>query len=99
MHKPIIRNLKKYLSFKDNIWDADLVDMQLISKFNKGIGFYYMFLTLLVNMDGLFLWNIKNVTAIANAFQSILNDSKRKPNKILVDKGSEFYNRSMKSWL
>ena len=99
MHKPIIRNLKKYLSFKDNIWDADLVDMQLISKFNKGIRFYYMFLTLLVNMDGLFLWNIKNVTTIANAFQSILNDSKRKPNKILVDKGSEFYNRSMKSWL
>ena len=25
--------------------------------------------------------------------------SKRKPNKIWVDKGSEFYNRSMKSWL
>ena len=26
-------------------------------------------------------------------------DSKRKPNKIWVDKGREFYNRSMKSWL
>ena len=23
----------------DNIWDADLVDIQLISKFNKGIRF------------------------------------------------------------
>ena len=32
-------------------------------------------------------------------FQSILNKSNRKPNKIWVDKGSEFYNRSMKSWL
>ena len=40
----------------------------------------------------------KGVT-IVNAFQNILNDSKRKPNKIKVDKGSEFYNRSMKSWL
>ena len=29
----------------------------------------------------------------------MLNESKRKPNKIWVDKGSEFYNRSMKSWL
>ena len=41
--KPIIRKLKKkrkvYSSFKDNIWCADLADMQLISKFNKGIGF------------------------------------------------------------
>ena len=37
--------------------------------------------------------------SIVNAFQSILNGSKRKPNKIWVDKESEFYNRSMKSWL
>ena len=40
LHKPIIRNFKKrkvYSSFKDNIWDVDLADMTLISKFNKGI--------------------------------------------------------------
>ena len=42
--------------------------------------------------------NKKGVT-IVNAFQNILNDSKRKPNKIWVDKGGEFYNRSVKSWL
>ena len=36
---------------------------------------------------------------IVNEFQNILNDSKRESNKIRVDKGSEFYNRSMKSWL
>ena len=40
----------------------------------------------------------KGVT-IANAFQNILNSLKRKPNKIWVDKGSEFFNRSVKSWL
>ena len=28
-----------------------------------------------------------------------LYESNCKPNKILADKGSEFYNRSMKSWL
>ena len=28
-----------------------------------------------------------------------IDESNRKPNKIWVDKGSEFYNRSMKSWL
>ena len=36
---------------------------------------------------------------ITNAFQKILDQSNRKPNKIWVDKGSEFYNRSMKPQL
>ena len=38
LHKPIIRKFKKrkvYSSFRDNIWGADLADMQLLSKFNK----------------------------------------------------------------
>ena len=37
--------------------------------------------------------------SIANAFQSILNNSKRKPNKIWVDQCSEFYNNHIKKWL
>ena len=40
----------------------------------------------------------KGVTVV-NAFQKILDDSERKPNKIWVGKGSEFCNRSMNSWL
>ena len=54
LHKPIIRNFKKrrfYSSFKDNIWSADLTDMQLISELN----FYYVLLIYLVNMAKLFL--------------------------------------------
>ena len=45
--------------------------------------------------------HIKNEKGIAitNAFQKILDEPNRERNKILVDKGSEFYNRSMKSWL
>ena len=42
LHKPIIRNFKKrkvYSGFKDNIWGADLADMQLIRTFNKGFRF------------------------------------------------------------
>ena len=42
LHKPIIRKIKKiklYSTFKDNIWGADLADMQLISKSNKGFRF------------------------------------------------------------
>ena len=40
----------------------------------------------------------KGVT-ITNPFQKVLKESNRKQNEIWVDKGSEFYNRSMKSWL
>ena len=42
LHKHIIKKFKKikvYSAFKDNIWGADLADMQLISKFNKGFRF------------------------------------------------------------
>ena len=37
--------------------------------------------------------------SIVNAFQSILNSSKTKPNEIWVDQGSEFYNNLFKKWL
>ena len=45
------------------------------------------------------LQKIKKGVTIVNAFRKILNDLKRKPKKIWVDKGSEFYIRSVKSWL
>ena len=37
--------------------------------------------------------------SIVNAFKKILKESDGKPNKIWVDKGSEFYNNSFKKWL
>ena len=102
LHKPIIRKFRKrevYSAFKDNIWAADLADMQLISKFNKG----FRFLLCVIDTYSKYAWvaplKDKNGVSIVNAFQSILKKSNRKPNKIWVDKGSEFYNRSMKSWL
>ena len=42
---------------------------------------------------------MKKRFTITNAVQEILDESNRKSNKIWVDKGSEFYKRSMKSWL
>ena len=42
LHKPIIKKFwkrKVYSSFRDNIWGVDLVDMQLLSRFNKGFRF------------------------------------------------------------
>ena len=102
LHKPIIRKFKKrrvYLSIKDNTWGADLADMQLINKFNKG----YKCLLCIINIFSKYTWvfplkNKRGVTTI-NPFQKILDDLKRKPNKIWVDQGNEFYNNSFKKWL
>ena len=63
------------------------------------LDFYCVLLIFLVNMLGLFLWKIKKSVSIANAFQKILDKSARKPNKIWVDKGTEFYNNSFKKRL
>ena len=41
---------------------------------------------------------MKKGIRITNAFQKILDESNHKQNKIWVDKGSDFYNRSLKSW-
>ena len=41
----------------------------------------------------------KKGVSIVNALQKILKESNRKPNKIWVDRGSEFYNNSFKKWL
>ena len=88
-----------YLSFKDNSWDVDLTNMQLITKFNKGI----RILLCVIDVYSKYMWvaplKDKKGVAIVDAFQKILNDSKRKPNEIWLNKGSEFYNESMKSWL
>ena len=58
LYKPVIKNLKKkvYSGSKDNFWEADLADMQLISKFDKRFrDFCCVLLIFLVNMLGLFL--------------------------------------------
>ena len=41
----------------------------------------------------------KKGVSIVNVFQKIFDDTNRKPSKIWVDKGSEFYNNSFKKWL
>ena len=96
----LLENSRKvHLPFIDNIWGADLADMQLISKFNTGI----RFLLCVIDIYSKYVWVLplkdKKGITITNAFQKNFKESNRKPNKIWVDKGSEFYNRSMKSWL
>ena len=70
--------------------------MQLISKFNEA----FSFLLCVVDIFCKYAWVVplkdKKGITITNAFQKILKESDRKPNKVWVDRGSEFYNSSFK---
>ena len=73
--------------------------MQLISKFNKGFKFLPCVVYIFSTYAWVISWKDKKDIKITNAFQKILKEFNRKPNKIWVDKGSEFYNNSFKKWL
>ena len=74
----ILKNFKKevYSSSRDNIWGVDLVDMQLLSKFNKGIRFSLC----VIDIYSKYVWVIplkdKKGISIVKVFQKILDDSK-----------------------
>ena len=90
LHKPIIKKFEKrkvYSSFRDNIWGADLADMQSLSKYDKGIKYLLRAIYLLSKYAWVIPIKDKKGSSIVNAFKKILSDSNRKPNKIGVDQG------------
>ena len=75
IHKPIIKKFKKrkvYSSFRDNIWGIDLADMQLLSKYNKGI----KYLLCAIDLFRKYAWVVplkdKKGFSIINTFQKII---------------------------
>ena len=102
LHKPVIKKFNKrkvYSQFKDNIWGVDLGGMQSLSRKNKGIKYLLCVIDLFSKYAFVVPLKDKKGISIVNAFNKIIKQSNRKPNKIWVDQGSEFYNRVFKKWL
>ena len=102
LHKPVIKKFNKrkvYSQFKDNMWGVDLADMESLSRKNKGIKYLLCVIDLFSKNAFVVLLKDKKGISIVNAFDKIIKQSKRKPNKIWVDQGSEFYNNDFKKWL
>ena len=96
MHKPVIKKFKKrkvYVNGIDEIWAADLVDMQAFSEFNDGI----KYLLAIIDVFSKFGWMVplkdKTGKSVATALKGVFTD--RQPEKMWVDKGKEFYNRDV----
>ena len=102
LHKPIIRKFKKrkvYSQFKDNIWGVDLADMQTLSRKNKGIKYLLYAIDLYSKYAFVIPLENKKGISVTNGFNKIIKQSNRKPHKIWVDQGGEFYNNVFKKWL
>ena len=72
LHKPIIKNFKNvtvFSRFKDNIWGADLADMQLISKFKKRFRFLLRVINIFSKYARVVLLKDKKSVNIVDVFQ------------------------------
>ena len=102
LHKPVIKKFKKrkvYSQFKDNIWGVDLADMQSLSRKNKGIKYLLCAIDLYSKYAFVIPLENKKGISVTNGFNKIIKQSNRKPDKIWVDQGGEFYNNAFKKWL
>ena len=85
LHKPIIKKFDKrkvYSQFQDNIWGVDLVDMQSLSRKNKGIKYLLCAIDLYSKYALVIPLKDKKGISIVNAFDKIIKQPNRKPNKI-----------------
>ena len=84
--------------YKDETWSADLIDKSSLSKYNNN----YKFILTVIDIFTKYAWAIplknKSGLSITNGFKTILLEG-RKPEKLWVDRGSEFYNKTFKSLL
>ena len=102
LHKPITRNFRKRIVIShgvDKIWTADLVEIQKYSKWNKGV----KYLLTVIDVFSKYSWidplKDKKTESVSLAFDKIFKKSKRKPEKLWTDKGSEFISKHFKEFL
>ena len=103
LHKPITRNYQKRSVISngiDEIWAADLVEMQKFSKWNKGIKYRYLLMVIDVfsKCGWIRVLKDKKTETVSKGFDDIFN-SKHKPQMPWTDKGSEFISKHFKDFL
>ena len=100
LHKPSIKRFpfrKTMVSYTDQQWQADLVDMQKFEKDNKG----HRFILTITDIFSRYAWakplKSKRGEEVKDVFVDIFKEAK--PEKIQFDDGKEFYNKYLKELL
>ena len=82
--------------YKDETWSSDLIDKSSLSKYNNNC----KFILTVIDIFTKYAWAIplknKYGLSITNGFKTILSEG-RKPEKLWVDRGSEYYNKTFKT--
>ena len=81
------------------MWGVDLADIQSLNRKNKGIKYLLCAIDLYSKYAFVIPLKDKKGISIVNAFNKIIKQSNRKPNKIWVDQGGEIYNNVFEKWL
>jgi len=97
LHRPVIKHFRKrkvIVRGIDQIWAADLIDMQTFANYNDGV----KYLLTIIDVFSKYGWIVplkqKTGIAVANALEQVFKE--RKPEKLWVDKGKEFYNKDVR---
>ena len=101
IHKRAIHKFQRrhvIVDRKDEIWALDLADLNSLVSFNDG----YRYILRIIDVFSKFAWAVplKNKTAatVLSAVEDVVLKSKRIPEKVWLDQGSEFYNKSFQAW-
>lgn len=102
LHKPAFKNYPSrmvYIHDINDIWSADLIDMQEWANVNNG----NKYLLNVIDIFSKYAWSKpikdKTSTSVINAFKEIFKTQKDKPKRLWVDLGSEFYNNQFIKFL
>ena len=98
LHKPVRHKfVKRRVEVRgiNDIWAADLVDMQAFSRFNKGIKYLLMVIDIFTKYGWIVPLKTKTGMEVAEGLKSIFKN--HKPRLLWVDKGTEFYNKHVKA--
>ena len=99
LHKPVRRKFKRRQVIShgiDDIWAADLVEMQPFAKYNKGFKYILTVIDIFSKYAFMVPLKDKKGMSVSKAFSEIFKESGRRPNKVWTDKGREFYNKDVK---
>ena len=83
----------------DDQWVADSVEVQPLAKYNRGIRYLLTVLDVLSKYAWVQQLKAKIGVALVHAFDKILKQGRRQPNRLQTDRGKEFYNRTFQRWL